>query len=142
MVHDDVGRHLAAAGSFERAAVPLGMYVAWLANHHLLSTSFAEQSAALVTRVRMRDVTGSELAVAGCGGVLESAHLNPEGEAFTARYYPGYLDDFRAEFGDDPYAVKDDWTHYDRIAPRLTRALMRFRGQAPAGGRKPWWRFW
>ena len=36
-VLDDVGQHLSGAGSFDRAAVPLGMYVAFLAQHGLLS---------------------------------------------------------------------------------------------------------
>ncbi len=137
MVYDDVGRHVARAGGFDRASVPLGIYVAWLANHQLLSDGFCDRVGELLTRVRFREVTGSELALAGCGGVLESAQLNAEGESFTSHYYGRYLDDFRAEFGMDPYSVKDDWDHYDRMARRLTAALMRFR--APA---RPWWQRW
>jgi len=141
-VHDDVGWHLAAAGSYERAAVPLGMYVAWLANHHLLSETVVERCATLVTRLRFREITGSELVISGCAGLLDGSHLNAEGQAFTVQYYPGYLDDFRDVFGSDPYAVRDDWEHYDRLAPRLTRALMRFRGQGERRSRRPWWRLW
>ena len=142
-VHDDVARHLAEAGTFERAAVPLGMYVGWLAQHHLLSDALSEAAGSLVTRVRYREITGSELALSGCGGVLESQHLNAEGQAFTEHYYPRYLDEFREEFGGDPYAVADDWDHYDRISPRLTRALMRFRGHGTAQApRRAWWKFW
>lgn len=137
MVYEDVGRHVASAGGFDRAAVPLGIYVAWLANHHLLNEDFCERIGDLLTRVRFREVTGSELAVAGCGGVLESAQLSPEGESFTREYYARYLDDMRAEFGTDPYLVEDDWDHYDRMARRLTAALMRFRGVT-----RPWWRRW
>jgi hypothetical protein len=143
MVHDDVGRHLAQAGSFDRAAVPLGMYVAWLAQHQLLSEALTEAAATLVTRVRYREITGSELAMSGCSGVLAEEHLSPEGQAFTAQYYPGYMDEFRRVFGDDPYAVADDWAHYDRIAPRLTRALMLFRGhRTTRTARRPWWKLW
>jgi len=149
IVYDDVGLHLEAASSFDRAAVPLGMYLAWCANHQLLSETLAEHAAGLVMRVRFREITGSELAVAGCAGVLAAEHLSTEGRAFTEHYYPSYLDEFRAEFGSDPYAVEDDWDHYDRIAPRLTRALMRFRqqadddGAAGSGGGKPsWWKIW
>ena len=143
MIFDDVGRHLDEAGSIERAAVPMGMYVAWCANHSLLSAPFAERAATLVLRVRYREVTGSELAVAGCAGVLAGEHLSEEGRAFTEHYYPGYLAEFRAEFGSDPYGVEDDWGHYDRIARRLTRALMEFRGHGRdgAGAERPWWRF-
>ncbi|MEQ8857124.1 MAG: hypothetical protein RIC56_00620 [Pseudomonadales bacterium] len=135
MVFDDVGRHVAQAGGFDRAAVPLGMYLAWLANHQLLSAAFSERAATLITRLRFREITGSELLVAGCGGVLDAAHLSPEGEAFTTRYFPGFYAEFRREFGADPYAVEDDWDHYDRMARRLTGAFMAFRGRraAPAG---------
>jgi hypothetical protein len=153
-IFDDIGLHLEQARSFDRAVVPLGMYLAWCANHQLLSESLAERAADLVMRVRFREITGSELAVAGCAGVMAAEHLSGEGRAFTEHYYPGYLDEFRAEFGADPYAVRDDWDHYDRIAPKLTRALMRFRGHAgavtdavaaadgAAGSSRPRWKFW
>jgi hypothetical protein len=155
-IYDDIGLHLAEARSFDRAAVPLGMYLAWCANHQLLSTAFRERAAGLVMRVQFRDITGSELLVAGCGGVLAAEHLSSEGRAFTEHYYPGYLREFCMVFGPDPYAVRDDWDHYDRIAPKLTRALMSFRGHAgsatgaaahaavdgAAGASRPRWKFW
>jgi hypothetical protein len=132
MIYDDIGRHLDAARTFDRAAVPLGMYLAWCANLQLLSREFADTHAALVMRVRFREITGAELLVAGAAGRLDAAHLNEEGQRFTAAYLPQYLDDFRATFGVEPYDVKDDWDHYDRIAKLLTRKLMTTR-QADAG---------
>ena len=50
-------------------------------------------------RVRYREVTGSELLIAGGAGRLDDTHLNEEGQRFTAAFYPAYLDDFRATFG-------------------------------------------
>jgi len=127
MTYDDLGRHLDAARTFDRAAVPLGIYVAWCANLQLLSREFADAHAGLVVRVRFREITGAELLVAGCAGSLDAAHLNDEGRRFTATYIQEYLDDFRATFGGDPYDVRDDWDSYDRIAPVLTRKLMNLR---------------
>jgi hypothetical protein len=148
-VFDDIGLHLEQARSVDRAVVPLGMYLAWCANLQLLSDALGERAATLVMRVRYREITGSELAVAGCAGRLAADHLNAEGRAFTEHYYPRYLDEFRAVFGPDPYAVRDDWDHYDRIAPLLTRALMGFRGHPGATGetvtrasRPAWWKLW
>lgn len=150
-VLDDLSRHLPAAGSIDRAAVPLGMYLAWCANHQLLSGELQGQAAALVLRVRFREITGSELLVAGCGGSLAAEHLSVEGRAFSETYYHRYLDDFRETFGADPYGVEDDWEHYDRIAPLLTRRLMSFRsvsddgkaaGAAEQRGGRKWWKFW
>lgn len=152
VVHDDVADHLAAAGCYERAAVPLGMYLAWCVNLGLVSDELLAQAESLVLRLRFREITGSELAVAGCAGVLTDRWLNEEGQAFTRDYFSGYYDDFRAEFGGDIYGVRDDWTHYDRMARRLTRSLMAFRGggMAAAGGKtgaargrkRRWWKPW
>jgi hypothetical protein len=148
---DDLSRHLPVAGSIDRAAVPLGMYLAWCANHQLLSSALQDEAAALILRVRFREVVGSELLVAGCGGRLRPEHLNAEGSAFSEAYYGRYLDDFRATFGSEPYGVEDDWEHYDRIAPLLTRRLMAFRagsagggtsGSGRQGGERRWWKFW
>lgn len=145
-VFDDVARHLQAARSFDRAALPLGIYLAWCANHDLLSDALRQHAEALVLRVRFREITGSELAIAGCGGVLAAEHLNAEGQAFTARHYQDYLQAFADLFGPDPYAGPDDWDRYDRIAPWLTRVLMASRGHIPAAApedaRQRWWKFW
>jgi hypothetical protein len=153
-IFDDVGRHLAEARSFDRAALPLGIYLAWCAGHGLLSADLNERAADLVLRVRFRDVSGAELAVAGCGGVLAGEHLNDEGQAFTARHYRDYLQAFRDLLGPDPYATQDEWAQYDRLAPWLTRRLMASRGHgAPAASRasstsgglglaRAWLKFW
>ena len=147
MIHDDVSRHLGEARTYDRAAVPLGIYVAWCANLQLLAPALAEQAAELVLRVRFREITGAELLIVGCAGVLADEHLNDEGQRFTAAYLPNYHDDFLAVFGDDPYAVKDDWANYDRIAPLLTRRLMALRHGADASDNavvarpdRSWWR--
>lgn len=149
MIHDDLARHFALAGSFERAAVPLGMYVAWCANLQLLGGELT--ASPLLLRVRYREITGAELVVAGCGGELRDAHLNAEGRAFTGDYFEDFYPEFAACFAvapDDIYRVPDDWEHYDRLAPRLTARLMAFRADggvasAEAGQRGGWWnRLW
>lgn len=140
MIYDDVGRHLEEAGSFDRAAVPLGLYLAWCANHDLLSDDLTWRAADLVMRIRYRDVTGRELAVAGCGGQLADEHLNEEGRAFTERYYGEYLAELSQATGGKVYEATDDWTLYDRVAPWLTAALMEFRHRG--GRRKRWWQIW
>ncbi len=140
MIYDSLDNHLSAAGGIDRAAVPLGFYVAWLANLKLLSEAFEDANQTLVMRVRYRDVKGSELLTAGCGGELAGDMLSPAGQAFSERYLPDrYLADFRSVFGDDVYAVSDSWQQYDRIAPLITRVYMRG-GQADK--EKRWWQIW
>lgn len=153
---DDLDRHLAAAGSFDRAALPMGLYLAWCANHQLLSRDLSERCAALIVRVRMRDASGSELAVAGCHGRLDGSHLNAEGCAFSARRYADFRALLESRYGAELYAEGDDWARYDEIAPQLTRWLREARGDSGDGEppqRLPWqrnrtraprrgWKFW
>lgn len=143
---DSLEAHLAEAGSIERAAVPMAMYLAWCANLHLLAPGIQESHALVLTRLRYRDMTPSEFFTACTNGHLEENLFGDEGAAFTADYYPRYLADFRDTFGGDPYAVADDWDHYDRIAAVLTRRFMDWkqggkRKRAEAGGRR-WWQVW
>ena len=140
MVYDDLDRHLAEAGSIERAAVPMGMYLAWCANLQLVSRRLIEEAEQLLLRVRYREITGSELLVAGCGGELHSRWLSEDGQRFTDAYYPQYLADFASVFGGDVYDVKDDWAHYDEIAAVLTKRYMVDAGKSRRGGK--WWKFW
>jgi hypothetical protein len=150
VVYDDLDHHISLAGSLERACVPMGMYLAWCANLHLVSQSLQHRSETLLLRLRYREVTGSELLVAGCGGRFTSESLNQQGKEFTDSYYESFLDDFRTVFGEDIYDVKDNWTHYDRLSPVLTRRFMqsaagasrdlRARDGRGRGGR--WWKFW
>jgi hypothetical protein len=140
MVYDDLDRHLPEAGSIERAAVPIGMYLAWCANLQLVSRRLVEEAEQLLLRVRYREVTGSELLVAGCAGELHSRWLSEDGQRFTDEYYPQYLADFASVFGGDVYDVKDDWAHYDKIAAVLTKAYMHGVGRHGQG--RKWWKFW
>ena len=142
MVYDEIAQHLPKAESVDRAAVPLGMFVAWCVNMNLVSELLLQTAERLVLRVRYREITGSELLVAGLGGRLESKWLNPAGNAFCREHYSGYLDDYSQEFGPDIYGVRDDWDHYDQIAPLLTARLY---GPAQRGGKqgsRRWWQFW
>jgi hypothetical protein len=128
----------------------MGMYLAWCANHQLLSNALDHHASNLILRIRFREASPSELAVAGCAGVLRPEHFNREGRSFTEACYADYLLDCRLAFSGSPYDAEDDWESYDRIAALLTRRLMSFRNggsqdnsqdDSSAGG-GPWWKFW
>jgi len=147
MIYDDLDRHLPAAGSIEHAAVPMGMYLAWSVNLNLIGDELTEFAQQRILRVRYREITGSELLVADCGGALDSRWFNPTGVEFCDRYYPRYMDDYRRVFGDAIYAVSDDWDHYDQLAGLLTQRLYGEKSKAQTGWREagqksPWWQFW
>jgi hypothetical protein len=98
-------------------------------------------------RLRYREIRGSELLVAGCGGDLLPEHLSSAGQAFTDSYYSRYLDDFARTFAGEVYGVEDSWPNYDEIARVLTREYMgpaaTARGGSQARGEdKRWWQVW
>jgi hypothetical protein len=142
---DDLDRHLPAAGSIDRAAVPLAMYLAWCANLQLLSAGFQRTHELALTRLHYRDLSPAEFLTATTSGSLDATDLSDEGRTFTEVFYPHYPAAFRAVFGDDVYDVPDDWPHYDRIAKTLTREFMTWKQSGrplhQGGGRK-WWQVW
>ncbi|XOV84124.1 MAG: hypothetical protein ACFHXK_03190 [bacterium] len=130
--YDDLDNHLPHARNLAQASVPMGMLLAWCARMQLLSQSFLQAHAQLVLRVQVEEVLGSELLVAA-GGRLERQYFSEKGRNFLDQHYPDYFDQFCAEFGDEPYLVKDTWDNYRRIAPVLTQALMGKAAQPKAG---------
>lgn len=121
--YDSLDRHIAAAGDIAHASVPMGMLLAWCVNMQLLDASTLAEHERLVLRLRFEEASGSELLVA-CGGALHSDLFNPEGQRFMAGFYPRYMDVFRAVFGDDIYAVRDNWDNYQKLAKVLTAEYM------------------
>ena len=77
-------------------------------------------------------------------GCIDAADLSEEGRSFSEAYYPRYLEDFASTFGIDPYAVRDDWAHYDQIAAVLTRHFMTWKqgGRRGTSARRKWWQVW
>lgn len=150
---DDLDRHLAAAGSLDRAAKPPGMFLAWCGNLQLLSVAFQQAHESALLRLRFRDMSPAEFFTSSTGGSIDPADLSADGRAFADAYYPAYLDDLEALFGADIYGIEDDWAHYDRIAAVLTRHFMAWKGASEpereavfgareAGKGRKWWRRW
>ncbi len=145
---------MAEAGSLAKAAVPPGMYLAWCANLQLISGHFQQAHEDALLRLRYRELSPAEFFTATTTGTLELSQLSPSGGDFSRAYYHRYMADFRSTFSDDPYAVRDDWAHYDQIAAVLTRHFMAWKdgGRAkrlypPSNGerlgkRSKWWRRW
>jgi hypothetical protein len=136
-IYDDIDRHMDAAGGIERAAVPLGFFMAWVVNLQLASTDFTRRAGDDLVRVRMRDLTPGAFFIKRCHGRITSAELNERGAQFVESYYADkYLTDFAEAFklpsADKGaiYGVQDDWQHYDLLAPILTRRFF-------AAGRNP-----
>ena len=123
MAYDSIDNHLKIIREFDKAAIPMGMYLAWSLNLGLLESGSLSDHEQLVLRVKMQDAKGSELLMA-VGGGLDESLFNERGKDFTKNYYPQYLDDYRRSFGRDLYEVEDTWGNYDKISRVLTRELL------------------
>ena len=128
-LYDSLDAHLLQAPDIDRAIVPMGMMMSWCVQMQLLAPEVVAAHESLVLRIRYRESRGSEL-LAACGGDLRGPLFTEPGQRFLAEYYPRYLEDYRRVFGDELYAVEDNWDNYARLAPVITRAYMR-------GGREP-----
>lgn len=123
VIYDSIDEHLKLAGEFDKAAIPMGMYLAWALNLGLLRQELVREHQQLMTRVRMQDAKGSELLMA-LGGNLDETLFSERGNRFAGNYYPRYMIDYALVFGRDPYLVEDTWPNYDKIAKLLTKELL------------------
>ncbi len=123
VIYDSIDEHLKLTGEFDKAAIPMGMYLAWALNLGLLRQELVREHQQLITRVRMQDAKGSELLMA-LGGNLDETLFSERGNRFAGNYYPRYMIDYALVFGRDPYLVEDTWSNYDKIAKLLTKELL------------------
>ena len=123
VIYDSIDEHLKLAGEFDKAAIPMGMYLAWALNLGLLRQELVREHQQLMTRVRMQDAKGSELLLA-LGGNLDETLFSARGNRFAGNYYPRYMINYALVFGRDPYLVEDTWSNYDKIARLLTKELL------------------
>ena len=123
VIYDSIDEHLKLAGEFDKAAIPMGMYLAWALNLGLLRQELVREHQQLITRVRMQDAKGSELLMA-LGGNLDETLFSERGNRFAGNYYQRYMIDYASVFGRDPYLVEDTWCNYDKIAKLLTKELL------------------
>ena len=131
---DQLGEHLEAAGAPDRAAMHIGVFLAWCVNHELISEQVRRRHEGLLIKVKLRELDGSDLLLRIAGGQLSEDLLSESGTKFARAYYRDYLGDYAAALGLDPehpYDVEDSWSVYDQIAPLLTRKH-RDRQQSPA----------
>ena len=123
VIYDSIDEHLKLAGEFDKAAIPMGMYLAWALNLGLVRQELVREHQQLMTRVRMQDAKGSELLMA-LGGNLDETLFSERGNRFAGNYYARYMIDYASVFGLDPYLVEDTWSNYDKIAKLLTKELL------------------
>lgn len=130
----------------KQAFVHTGLFLGWLADHHLLSEEMEEDGEEELERFRRRQITGPEL-FEYWDGALVADMLTEEGNAFAYEYFEfkhgTYLEDYDQLLSADlptMYHVQDTWENYERLRQRIDQRYREWKqSQQPA---KPWWRFW
>ena len=128
-IYDDAAHHYGGDWPADlprsQAYVHTGLYLGWLVRAGLCSERFNTEHAADIAAFRAGEITGPELFMRS-GGVLSSAMLSAEGEAFTADYFDleqgAYLGDYGALLADvqiTAYHVPDTPESARRIAERV-----------------------
>jgi hypothetical protein len=138
-VYDNADYHTSepadAEANAEWGAAHLGLFVAWAANHDLLTAALRKPAAAL----KARSTRPLDWLFAHRDGRLAEADLTEAGNLF-ARYYYGtpteglragegtYLEDFIATLkgGNETALVDDSWENYDRLAPIIDQRYAAF----------------
>ena len=118
-----VDDYLVAAGSLDKALLPLGFLLAFCAQHQLLSQQFTLQHSQLLSAVRLQEGRVTALFAAN-GAVFNEADFSPAGAAFVRRCLPTLAEDFAQAFGSDCYQIEDQWEQYQLLANLLVRRLM------------------
>ncbi len=112
----------------EAGATHIGMFMAWLILHDLISEDIQEDAAEAIAQVKAREMTGKDFVVDICDCKLLDDELSEEGNEFAAWYYETlYFQDYCQVFeitGDTAVAfcsVEDHWQNFDKLAPVLDK---------------------
>ena len=118
-----VDDYLAAAGSLDKALLPMGFLLAFCAQHQLMSQQFTSQYAWQLSAVRLQEGRVTSL-FAAHGAVLNEGDFTPAGAAFVSQCLPCLAEDFAQTFGPDCYDFEDQWENYQQLAKVFVRRLL------------------
>jgi len=131
------------------AATHIGMFLAWAVQQGLLSEHHERHSAAVLARLRRREITGRQFFEAACKDRFTEKDLNEEGNEFAQHYYvdaagrrgPYFADYKKVLVARLPsfWHVADTWENYEKIAAVVTQRYEAWKNPAR---RKRWWQFW
>jgi len=148
MKYDDASWHY--GGKFPKGlpkrngGTHIGMFVAWMIEHGLMSEEHELEARAELARVRARKMTGTDFLFVVCDEKLTDDDFSPEGNRFALAYFEGaytddYLRTFKVKDDGSVYTVADTWASYERLRPAIDRAYAAFlkkRAQAKGGKKK------
>ncbi len=123
MNYDTVDAHLPAAGALHRAVLPMAWFMAWCAQHQMLSEQAVHTAGDSLMRVKYREITPGEFFVPLAAGELAAGLFNSAGQQFAEQHYAAFLQHVQAVFGERLYRQQDNWDTYAQVAPFLSAQL-------------------
>lgn len=127
----------------EAGGTHIGMFIAWILNNNLEGELHRTESQESISKVKNREMTGTEFLINECDEKFWEDDLNTEGLEFTKFYYESnaYFSDYeKALAANEPtlYHVPDTWDNYDKISVLIDKAYKKWLLQK----NKKWWQFW
>lgn len=118
----------------EAGATHIGMFMAWMILHEMVSDDARQTNAEALAKVKAREMTGAEYVIDMQDCKLFDDDLNDLGNEFAASYYEsGYYADYAEAMGvdndtaDDFCRVEDTWANYAKIARVLDQRFDAFK---------------
>jgi len=118
----------------EAGATHIGMFMAWMILHEMVSDDARQSNAEALAKVKAREMTGAEYVIDMQDCKLFDDDLNDLGNEFAASYYEsGYYADYAEAMGvdndtaDDFCRVEDTWANYAKIARVLDQRFDAFK---------------
>ena len=122
----------------KHGATHIGMYLAWIINHHLEGAIHHEEedNEKALEEVRNRKLTGRDFFMKYCDEKFWDSDLNEEGLAFTHYYYLDqnggsgrYMDDYIDTLVTvtnlpSVYHVEDTWENYDQLSEEIDQRYL------------------
>lgn len=118
-----VDDYLQEAGALDKAMLPLGFFLAFCAQHRLLSQEFTQQRAEQLSAVRLQEGRVTAL-FAAHGATLYADDFTPQGLEFVRGYLPQLHADFAQTFEPDCFEIEDAWSNYQQLADVMIRHLL------------------
>lgn len=120
----------------EAGATHIGMFMAWMILHELISDEARESNAEALAKVKAKEMTGAQYVVDMQDCKLFDSDLSELGNAFAMSYYESdYARDYMQAMGvsddtaDDFCRVEDTWANYAKIARVLDLRFDAFKKQ-------------
>lgn len=118
----------------EAGATHIGMFMAWIILHEMVSDWHREDDAEAIAKVKAREITGAQFVIDYLDCKLMDDDLSDLGNKFAASYYEtGYYRDYMEAMGvdnetaDDFCRVDDTWDNYAKIARIVDRRFDAFK---------------